>query len=146
MRAIEIFVLSNNEHQVEKLPQYMTEESAGADLYSSENVVLKTGETKLVRTGLFFEIPSGYEVQIRPRSGLALKHGITVLNSPGTIDSDYRNEIMVMLTNFGKEDFEIKKGDRIAQMVVAPVCKASFVLTTELSNSERSGGFGSTGV
>jgi len=128
------------------IPAYQTELAAGFDLHSIEEYVLKKGERKLIKTGLAFEIEDGYEVQIRPRSGLAFKHGITVLNSPGTIDADYRGEIMVLLINLGDEDFEIKKGERIAQAVVAPVVQAKFEEVEELSSTKRgAGGFGSTG-
>ena len=128
------------------IPAYQSELAAGFDLHSVEDYVLKTKERKLIKTGLAFEIESGYEVQIRPRSGLAFKHGITVLNSPGTIDADYRGEIMVLLINLGDEDFEIKKGDRIAQAVIAPVVQATFIEVDKLSETKRgSGGFGSTG-
>ena len=128
------------------IPKYQTELAAGFDLHSIEEYVLKKGERKLIKTGLAFEIEDGYEVQIRPRSGLAFKHGITVLNSPGTIDADYRGEIMVLLINLGDEDFEIKKGERIAQAVVAPVVQAKFEEVEELSSTKRgAGGFGSTG-
>ena len=100
----------------------------------------------MVPTGLFFEIPEGYEVQVRPRSGLAAKSGITVLNTPGTIDSDYRGEIKVILINLGTSDFTVNSGDRIAQMIIAPVIQASFEITDSLSQTERGeGGFGSTG-
>ncbi|WP_457560941.1 dUTP diphosphatase [Caminibacter sp.] len=130
-----------------KIPAYQSVEAAGFDLHSIEDVVIKKGERKLIGTGLAFEIEKGYEVQIRPRSGLAFKHGITVLNTPGTIDSDYRGEIKVLLINLGEEDFEIKKSERIAQAVVAPVVQAKFVEVDELSDTKRgSGGFGSTGV
>ena len=128
------------------IPAYQSEEAAGFDLHSVEDYVLKTGERKLINTGLAFETEPGYEVQIRPRSGLAFKHGITVLNSPGTIDSDYRGEIKVLLINLGSEDFEIKKGERIAQAVVAPVIQAEIVEVDELNDTKRGkGGFGSTG-
>lgn len=128
------------------IPAYQSEEAAGFDLHSIEDIVIKVGERKLIGTGLAFEIEKGYEVQIRPRSGLAFKHGITVLNSPGTIDSDYRGEIKVLLVNLGEEDFEIKKGERIAQAVIAPVVQAEFEEVKELSDTKRgSGGFGSTG-
>jgi len=128
------------------IPAYQTELAAGFDLHSIEEYVLKKGERKLIKTGLAFEIEDGYEVQIRPRSGLAFKHGITVLNSPGTIDADYRGEIMVLLINLGDEDFEIKKGERIAQAVVAPVVQAKFEEVEGLSSTKRgAGGFGSTG-
>jgi len=128
------------------IPAYQSEEAAGFDLHSIEDYVLKTGERKLINTGLAFETEPGYEVQIRPRSGLAFKHGITVLNSPGTIDSDYRGEIKVLLINLGSEDFEIKKGERIAQAVVAPVIQAEILEVDELNDTKRGkGGFGSTG-
>ena len=128
------------------IPAYQTELAAGFDLHSIEDYMLKRGERKLIKTGLAFEIEPGYEVQIRPRSGLAFKHGITVLNTPGTIDADYRGEIMVLLINLGEEDFEIKKGERIAQAVIAPVIQAEFVEVEELSETKRGkGGFGSTG-
>ena len=128
------------------IPAYQTELAAGFDLHSVEDYVLRKGERKLIKTGLAFEIEEGYEVQIRPRSGLAFKHGITVLNTPGTIDADYRGEIMVLLINLGEDDFEIKKGERIAQAVIAPVIQAEFVEVDELSETKRGkGGFGSTG-
>ncbi|NPA87397.1 dUTP diphosphatase [Caminibacter pacificus] len=129
-----------------KIPAYQTKEAAGFDLHSIEDVVIKPGERKLIGTGLAFEIEFGYEVQIRPRSGLAFKHGITVLNTPGTIDSDYRGEIKVLLINLGDEPFEIKEGERIAQAVVAPVIQAKIEEVDELSDTQRgAGGFGSTG-
>lgn len=130
-------------------PLYKTSGAAGADVCAciSEKIVLKKGERILVPTGLFFEIPEGFEIQVRPRSGLAFKNGITVLNTPGTIDSDYRGELNVLLANFGDDDFEIKNGDRIAQIIVAPVTLGDFVQVESLSETERgSGGFGSTGV
>ena len=128
------------------IPAYQSELAAGFDLHSVEEYVLKPNERKLIKTGLAFEIEEGYEVQIRPRSGLAFKHGITVLNTPGTIDADYRGEIMVLLINLGENDFEIKKGERIAQAVIAPVIQAEFVEVDELSVTKRGkGGFGSTG-
>ena len=131
------------------VPSYKTSGAAGADVcaYIEENIVLKKGQRVLVPTGLFFEIPDGYEIQVRPRSGLALKNGVTVLNTPGTIDSDYRGELKVILINLGDEDFEIKNGDRIAQIIVAPVTLGKFVPAEKLSETERgSDGFGSTGV
>ena len=129
-----------------KIPVYQTKEAAGFDLHSIEDIVINPGERRLIRTGLAFEIEFGYEVQIRPRSGLAFKHGITVLNTPGTIDSDYRGEIKVLLINLGENPFEIKKGERIAQAIVAPVIQAKIIEVNELSDTERgSGGFGSTG-
>jgi dUTP pyrophosphatase len=128
------------------IPAYQTEEAAGFDLHSIEDVVLKPNERKLISTGLAFEIEFGYEVQIRPRSGLAFKEGITVLNSPGTVDSDYRGEIKVLLINLGDKEFEIKRGDRIAQAVVAPIIQAKIVEVDKLSITKRGEkGFGSTG-
>jgi dUTP pyrophosphatase len=130
------------------LPQYQTEESAGMDLHAnlSETVVLNSGERKLIPTGLFIELPKGYEAQVRPRSGLALKHGITVLNSPGTIDSDYRGEIQVLLINHGQIPFEIQHGERIAQMIVAQHERISWLHTDALTNTQRGeGGYGSSG-
>jgi len=132
------------------LPSYETAGAAGADLRVNlpdrDTVVLQPGARTLVPTGLRVEIPQGYEVQIRPRSGLALKHGITLPNAPGTIDSDYRGPLGVIVMNAGQEVFEIAHGDRIAQMVVAPVLQARFELGEALSDTARgSGGFGSTG-
>ena len=120
------------------LPVYKTSGSAGCDVcaYLTEDVVLKKGMRKLIPTGIFMEIPSGYEVQIRPRSGLAIKNGITVLNSPGTIDSDYRGEICIILVNLGDEDFVIHNGDRIAQAVIAPVVQCNFIKTDKIKLSE----------
>ena len=131
------------------LPSYESKGSAGADLhaYAKQTLTLVPGETVAVPTGLCMEIPDGYEGQVRPRSGLAAKHGITVLNSPGTIDSDYRGEVKVLLTNLGNEPFSIRNGDRIAQLVIVPVARAAFASISELSASRRGeGGFGSTGV
>jgi len=129
------------------LPTYATPGSSGMDLRASESARIAVGERACVGTGLYLEIPTGYEAQVRPRSGLALKKGITVLNTPGTIDSDYRGEIKVILANLGKEDFIVEPGDRIAQMVFAPVIQVSFVKTDELEDTGRSsGGFGSTGI
>lgn len=131
------------------LPVYKTEGAAGADITAllSEPVVIKPFKRAIIPTGLSFSIPKGYEVQIRPRSGLAAKNGVTVLNTPGTIDSDYRGEIKVILINLGDEDFTVNNGDRIAQMVVQKVEQASFEIVDNLDETERgSGGFGSTGV
>lgn len=131
------------------LPAYETPGAAGSDLRANlpEGViVLEPGARALVPTGLRFEIPQGFEVQVRPRSGLALKHGITLVNSPGTIDSDYRGEVGIIVLNTGAEQFEITHGQRIAQIVVAPVVQAVFEIATEISDTRRgSGGFGSTG-
>ena len=132
------------------LPAYETPGAAGADLRANlperGRVVLEPGQRALIPTGLRIEIPVGYEVQLRPRSGLALKHGITLPNSPGTIDSDYRGALGVIVMNAGQEVFEVAHGERIAQMVVAPVVQAGFVLVDRLSETARGGGgFGSTG-
>ncbi len=131
------------------LLEYKTEGAAGADLcaYIDCDIKLNPMERKLIPTGIFVELPSGYELQVRPRSGLALKHGITVLNTPGTVDSDYRGELQVLLINLGSEDFVIKNGDRIAQAIITKVSRASFTVVSSLSSTERgSNGYGSTGV
>ena len=131
------------------IPEYKTAGAAGADLCAllESPLTIPAGKFAMVPTGLFFEIPQGYEVQVRPRSGLAAKNGVTVLNTPGTIDSDYRGEVKVILINLGPADFTINSGDRIAQMVIAPVTQASFTLADSLSETERgAGGFGSTGI
>ena len=131
------------------LPEFQTAGSAGADLraYLAEPVTLAPMERKMIPTGLFVELPVDYELQVRPRSGLALKHGITVLNAPGTIDSDYRGEIGVLLINLGTEPFTVQHGDRIAQAVIAPVVPVCFTQASSLSKTARGmGGYGSTGV
>lgn len=127
------------------LPVYQTEGSSGLDLYASEDLILPQGEFGTVSTGISLEIPYGYEGEVRARSGLASKFGIGVLNSPGTIDSDYRGEVKVILFNFGKKDFEIKKGNRIAQLVITQVEKVNLIEADELNTTKReNGGFGST--
>lgn len=129
------------------IPEYQTEGSAGFDLHAIAEIVLQPGQFALVGTGLAFAIAPGYEVQVRPRSGLAFKKGVTVLNSPGTIDSDYRGEIGVLLINHGDEPFAIQPGDRVAQGVVQRVTQADFAEKPELSDTRRgAGGFGSTGI
>lgn len=131
------------------IPEYKTSGSSGADICALlENpITIPSGKTCMIPTGLFFEIPEGFEIQVRPRSGLAAKNGVTVLNTPGTIDSDYRGEIKVILINLGEKDFTVNNGERIAQIVVAPVTQATFTLSENLSKTERGvGGFGSTGV
>ena len=134
-------------HPDAKIPQYQTLGAAGFDLHALEDYKLSAGERVLVKTGLAFELQIGFELQIRPRSGLALKNGISVLNAPGTIDSDYRGEVGVLLINHSKEDFAIKKGDRIAQGVVARYERVEFEVCEELGESARgAGGFGSSGV
>jgi dUTP pyrophosphatase len=128
------------------LPTYATEHAAGLDVVAAEDVTLAPGARHAVATGFAIAIPPGYEVQVRPRSGLALKHGITCLNTPGTIDSDYRGEVKVILANLGGEPFEVRRGERIAQLVPAPVQRAAFREMDDLDSTGRgSGGFGSTG-
>jgi dUTP pyrophosphatase len=132
-----------------KVPEYATAQSAGVDVRAAieEDLILKTGEVKIVPTGIAFAIPQGYEAQVRPRSGLAAKHGVTVLNTPGTIDSDYRGEVKVILINHGKEDFTITNGMRIAQVIFARHEQANFELSEDLDDTARgTGGFGSTGT
>ena len=128
------------------LPEYATPASAGVDLRASEGCVIPSGGRALVPTGLRIALPEGYEAQVRPRSGLALEHGVTLPNSPGTIDADYRGEIEVILMNLGSEPFVVEPGDRIAQMIVAPVTRVAWSEAEELDATERGeGGFGSTG-
>lgn len=137
----------NKGHQ--PLPTYATEQSAGMDLRANieESITIHPMERRLIGTGLYIALPAGYEAQVRPRSGLALKHGLTVLNTPGTVDSDYRGEIKVLLVNLSNEDFVINDGERIAQMVIARHDTAMFVSVEELDETERgAGGYGHTGV
>jgi dUTP pyrophosphatase len=127
-------------------PTYATNGAAGLDVVAAEDVTLAPGQRHAVATGFAVAIPEGFEVQVRPRSGLALKHGITCLNTPGTIDHDYRGEVKVILANLGSEPFEVRRGERIAQLVPAPVTKADFVEVEALTETVRgAGGFGSTG-
>ncbi|MBB4148526.1 dUTP pyrophosphatase [Sphingobium scionense] len=129
------------------VPAYATAHAAGMDVVSAEEIILNPGDRHPVATGFALAIPEGYEIQVRPRSGLALKHGITLPNAPGTIDADYRGELKILLINHGADPFPIKRGDRIAQLVVAPVQLASFVEVDMLDDTARGqGGFGSTGV
>ncbi len=131
------------------LPSYATEDAAGADIRAAlaEPLVLEPGDRALVATGFRMALPPGYEAQIRPRSGRALREGLTLLNTPGTIDADYRGEVGVLVINLGREPLTIKRGDRIAQMVIAPVLRAAFTATEELPASQRgTGGFGHTGT
>lgn len=129
------------------LPAYATLGAAGMDVVSAEELDLLPGQRHAVATGLAIAVPDGYEVQVRPRSGLALKHGITVPNTPGTIDSDYRGELKVILINHGSDVFPIRRGDRVAQLVIAPVQRAGFIEVDDLDETTRgTGGFGSTGV
>jgi dUTP pyrophosphatase len=141
-----IKIINKSHHE---LPRYETEFSAGMDIRAniSEPIILKPLERKLVPTGLFISLPKGYEVQMRPRSGLAIKKGITLLNSPGTVDADYRGEICVILINLSAEDFVVNDGERICQMVIAKHENADWQLVETLDETERgAGGFGSTGV
>lgn len=139
----------DNEFDDLALPEYQTEGSAGMDVLAAvtQSIIINPRETVMVPTSLAIALPQGYECQVRSRSGLAAKYGIFALNAPGTIDSDYRGEIKVILSNFGSDPFEIKRGDRIAQLVIARYEKAEFELTDDLSETERgAGGFGSTGI
>ena len=141
---MKIKIINKSQHP---LPKYQTELSAGMDLYANldESITLKSLERKLIPTGLFLELPEGYEAQVRPRSGLSIKNGITVLNSPGTIDADYRGEIGVILVNLSTENFNINNGDRIAQLVIAKYETAVWQEVSEINATERgAGGFGST--
>lgn len=143
---MQIKIINKSQHT---LPNYETGASAGMDLRAniSEPIMLKPLDRAIIKTGLFIELPAGYEAQVRPRSGLAAKKGITVLNSPGTIDADYRGEIGVILVNLSHEDFTIQNGERIAQLVIAKHERAEWIEVQELSETSRGeGGFGSTGV
>lgn len=149
MTAVTVNVVRLTHGQDLPLPAYATPDSAGMDLLSAEAgpVELAPGARAMVATGLALQLPSGHEAQVRPRSGLAAKHGITVLNSPGTIDADYRGEVKVILINLGDAAVRIERGDRIAQLVVAPVTRATWNEVSSLDETERgAGGFGSTGV
>ena len=144
MIDIEVKRLTNGEGL--PLPAYASDGAAGLDVVAAEDLILEPGARHAVATGFGLAIPPGFEVQVRPRSGLALKHGITCLNTPGTIDSDYRGEVKVILANLGAEPFEVRRGERIAQLIPAPVLRAAFREVRELSETERGiGGFGSTG-
>jgi dUTP pyrophosphatase len=144
--SVKIKMLSGSEGL--QPPSYETAHSAGMDIRAAvtDSVVLKPGERQLIPTGFAMALPPGFEAQIRPRSGLAIKHGITMLNSPGTIDSDYRGEVKVIAVNHGSEPYTVNRGDRIAQMIIAPVVQARMIQTESLDNTDRGdGGFGSTG-
>ena len=146
MNKIEVKVLASKGAVI---PAYKTDGAAGADVcaFLNEAVTINPGSFAMIPTGLFFEIPQGYEIQVRPRSGLAAKNGVTVLNTPGTIDSDYRGELKIILINLGKEAFVVNNQERIAQIIVSPVTTASFTITESLSETSRGEkGFGSTGV
>lgn len=147
-KSVEIQTLTEN---LDNIPVYATEDAAGADVRANikENVILAPGTSALIPSGLRFQIPPGFEIQVRPRSGLAFKHQVTVLNTPGTIDADYRGEVGIILINHGKENFIITPGMRIAQLVVAAVVQASFVAIEEYeyaTTTRGTGGFGHTGV
>lgn len=146
MKNVEVKIVNKGNQQ---LPAYATVLSAGADLRANieEPIVLKPLERRLIGTGMYIALPEGYEAQVRPRSGLALKHGITVLNTPGTIDADYRGEVGVILVNLSNEEFTVNPGERIAQMVIAEHAQAIFMPTDNLDETERGeGGFGHSGV
>ena len=146
MNKIEVKCLASKGAQ---MPCYKTQGAAGADVcaFLDESITIEPGTFAMIPTGLFFEIPTGYEIQVRPRSGLAAKNGITVLNTPGTIDSDYRGELKIILINLGKEAFVVNNGERIAQIIVSPVTLADFTITDSLSDTRRGEkGFGSTGL
>ncbi|MDP3738466.1 MAG: dUTP diphosphatase [Hyphomonadaceae bacterium] len=150
MSAVTIQVLPLVHFQGLALPAYETADAAGMDLRAAvaddSSVTLKPGERAMIPTGLTIALPAGYEAQVRPRSGLAAKHGVTCLNSPGTIDADYRGEVKVILINLGQEPFVVKRGERIAQMIIAPVTRAELKVVTQLDDTKRgAGGFGSTG-
>ena len=143
---MKIEIINNSQHE---LPQYATSQSAGLDLRANltESITLKPLERRLIPTGLHIALPEGYEAQVRPRSGLAYKKGVTVLNAPGTIDADYRGDIGVVLINMSNEDFVVEDGERIAQLVIAKYDQAEWISVSELSETNRGeGGFGSTGV
>lgn len=134
-------------HELAQIPEYKTDGASGMDVRSVEDLILKAGEFKVISTGLIPQIPKGYEIQVRPRSGLAAKNGVTVLNTPGTVDADYTGVIGVILVNHSKEDFHISVGDRIAQLVLCRVQQAEVIEVQEIEETERgAGGFGSTGV
>ena len=148
-KKLKAYIQQTDEAKDLQIPRYMSDEAAGMDLYAAvdEPTVLEPGIVKLIPTGIKIAIPKGYEAQIRPRSGLALKHGISLVNTPGTVDSDYRGEIKLIMINFGQDDFVINRGERIAQMVINKIEQIDFELTEELPESVRgAGGFGHTGV
>ncbi|MGQ9508464.1 MAG: dUTP diphosphatase [Thermodesulfobacteriota bacterium] len=148
MEQIKVFI-KRLKKESSLLPEYMTRGSSGMDLFASleETVTLQPGERRMIPTGISVALPEGFEGQIRPRSGLAFQKGITVLNSPGTIDSDYRGEIKVLLINLGEAPYTIKNGDRIAQMVISPISRAILIEVEELPSTQRQeGGFGHTGI
>ena len=146
MKSVRVEVKKAEHARDLPLPAYMSDSASGMDLLAAVETTVLPGERAHVPTGVHVAIPAGYEAQIRPRSGLALNHGVTLLNSPGTVDADYRGEVGVILINLGKEPFTVSRGDRIAQMVIAPVCKATLAEADALPGSDRGkGGFGHTG-
>lgn len=148
MHTVKVKVMKKKGCEDLPLPQYMSDAASGMDLYAAVDgpVYVERSEIKLIPTGIHIELPFGYEAQVRPRSGLALKYGLTLVNTPGTIDSDYRGEIGIILCNLGKERFTLERGMRIAQLVIQPVVRAELVETNNLENSRRGeGGFGHTG-
>lgn len=149
MSAVKVSIVREEGNDDIPLPSYQTADASGMDVHAAvkDATYLPAGETMLIPTGFRVAIPPGYEIQVRPRSGLALKHGIAVLNSPGTIDADYRGPVGIILHNFGKSAFIVKRGDRIAQMILCPVVRAEMEITDELPGTARGeGGFGSSGV
>ena len=148
MQEIELEIRRKPGAEDVPLPRYMSEFASGMDLHAAVEtpVELKPGEIRLIPTGLYIAVPPGYEAQVRPRSGLALKHGLTVVNSPGTIDSDYRGEVGVILGNVGRQSYVVERGARIAQLVLQPVVRARLIVKQQLSETRRAdGGFGHTG-
>ncbi len=149
MKTVKIGIKRKDEAKDIPLPHYITPGSSGMDLYADveDEVTIEPGEIKLISCGIYLDLPEGYEAEVRPRSGLALKHGITLVNTPGTIDSDYRGLVCLIMTNLGKEPFTIKRKDRVAQLVIKEVVKAEFVEKDRLNETVRQeGGFGHTGV
>jgi len=145
MQNLNVKVINRSKHA---LPHYATDLSAGMDLKANleDGIILQPGERALIPTGIFIELPAGFEAQVRPRSGLSLKHGVTVLNAPGTIDADYRGEVGVILINLGEKAFAVEDGERVAQLVVAPYIQVKWDQSETLGETERgTGGFGSTG-
>ncbi len=149
MEKVTVHIKKSEDYGELSLPAYKTSQAAGVDLYAAikESIVLEPGESKLIPSGIHIALPNGYEAQIRPRSGLALKYGISIVNTPGTVDADYRGPLGIILINHGKEAFTINRGERIAQMVINKVAQAEWNLVNELDSTERGqGGFGSTGT
>ena len=145
MEKISVKVKKLSNHA--QLPSYATDGSAACDIFAAEDAIVEHGNFKLIKTGLSIELPAGYEAQIRPRSGLALKHGVTILNTPGTLDEDYRGELCILLMNHGKSDFRVSRGDRIAQMLISKVHRIEWEISESLSETKRgSGGFGHSGM